>query len=78
MRSVTIELPESLAERIEHLSKKEGVSLSEFLASAANEKVGAIAQMEWLKAEAKLGKREDFEKYLSSIPKAPPLPGDEL
>jgi hypothetical protein len=34
--------------------------------------------MDYLKREAAAGRREDFEKYLASIPAAPPVPGDEL
>jgi len=34
--------------------------------------------MDYLRREAAAGRREDFEKYLSSVPDVPLLPGDEL
>jgi predicted transcriptional regulator len=39
MSTLTIELPESLKKRIEALAAKEGYTVSQFLASAASEKL---------------------------------------
>jgi len=78
MSTVTIQLPESLKKTLEDLAAREGYSVSQFLASAAGEKLAVVMTMDYLRREAAAGRREDFEKYLASVPDAPPQPGDEL
>ena len=78
MSTLTIQLPESLKNTIESLAAKEGYSVSQFMASAAGEKLAVVMTMNYLREEAAAGRREDFDKYLAAVPAAPPLPGDEL
>ncbi len=78
MSTLTIELPDSLKESIEELAAKEGYSVSQFLASAASEKLAVVLTMDYLRREAASGRREDFERYLSAIPDAEPLESDRL
>jgi hypothetical protein len=78
MSTVTVQLPESLKKTIEDLAAREGYSVSQFIASAAGEKLAAVMTMDYLRREAAAGRREDFEKYLAASPDVPPLPGDEL
>ena len=75
MSTLTIQLPESLRKTIEDLAAREGYSVSQFLACAAGEKLAVVMTMEYLRREAALGRREDFEKYLAASPKVPPMPG---
>ncbi len=78
MSELTIQLPESLKRNIEEIAAREGYSVSQFLASAAGEKLAVVMTMDYLRREAAAGRREDFEKYLAASPDVPPLPGDEL
>ena len=78
MSTLTIQLPESLKKTIEKLAAQEGYSVSQFLASAAGEKLAVVLTMDYLRREAAAGRREDFEKYLDAVPDRPPQPGDEL
>ena len=78
MSTLTVQLPESLKQTIEALAEKEGFTTSQFLASAAGEKLAVMLTMDYLRREAAAGRREDFDKYLASVPDVPPLPGDEL
>ena len=78
MSTLTVQLPDSLKKAIEALAAKEGYSVSQFLASAAGEKLAVVLTMDYLRREANAGRREDFEKYLASVPDAPPHPGDTL
>jgi len=73
MSTLTIELPESLKKRIEALAAKEGYSVSQFIASAAGEKLAVVLTMDYLRREAAAGRREDFDKYLAAVPDAPVL-----
>ena len=68
MSTVIIELPDSLRKSIEALAAREGYSLSQFLASAAGEKLAVAMSMDYLQREAAAGRREDFERYLAAIP----------
>ena len=78
MSTLTIQLPESLKKTIEALAAREGYSVSQFLASAAGEKLAVVLTMDYLRREAAAGRGEDFEKYLAAVPDAPPQRGDEL
>jgi hypothetical protein len=68
MSTVTVEIPESLKRSIEALAAQEGYSLSQFLASAAGEKLAVVLTMGYLKREAAAGRRQDFERYLAAVP----------
>jgi predicted transcriptional regulator len=78
MSTLTIELPDSLKESIEELAAKEGYSVSQFLASAAGEKLAAIMTMDYLRREASSGRREGFERYLQAVPNSEPAETDRL
>jgi predicted transcriptional regulator len=78
MSTLTIQLPDSLRKRIEVLAAQEGYSVSQFLASAAGEKLAVVLTMDYLRREADAGRREDFEKYLAAIPDVAPPENDRL
>jgi len=78
MSTLTIQIPESLKKRIEALAAKEGYSVSQFLASAAEEKLAVVLTMDYLRREAEAGRREDFEKYLAAVPDAVPPESDRI
>ena len=52
--------------------------MSQFLVSAAGEKLAAIMTMDYLRREAASGRREDFERYLNAVPDVPPPESDRL
>jgi hypothetical protein len=78
MSTLTIELPESLKKNIEALAAREGYTVSQFLASAAGEKLAVVLTMDYLKREASAGRREDFEKYLAAVPDVAPPENDRI
>jgi len=78
MSTLTFDLPDSVKKNIEELAAREGFSVGQFLASAASEKLAVMVTMDYLRREASAGRREDFERYLDSVPTAPPVAGDEL
>ncbi|MDM8008690.1 MAG: ribbon-helix-helix protein, CopG family [Phycisphaerae bacterium] len=78
MSTLTIQLPESLKKRIEALAAAEGYSVSQFLASAAGEKLAVMLTMDYLRREAAAGRREDFDKYLAAVPDQPPPQTDRI
>jgi hypothetical protein len=78
MSTLTVQLPESLRKSIEALAAKEGYSVSQFLASAAGEKLAVVMTMDYLRREANQGRREDFEKYLAAVPNVTPPDADRI
>lgn len=78
MNSLTIQLPESLKKNIEALAAREGYSVSQFLASAAGEKLAVVMTVDYLRREAQAGRREDFDQYLAAVPDVPPAEHDRL
>jgi len=81
MRTLTVQLPESLRKRVEALAQQEGYAVSQFLASAASEKLAVVLSMDsmdYLRREATAGQREDFDKYLAAVPDASPSEADRL
>jgi hypothetical protein len=78
MSTLTIQLPESLKKNIEALATREGYSVSQFLASAAAEKLAVVLTLDYLRREAAAGRRDDFEKYLAAVPDVPPAENDRL
>ena len=78
MTTVTVQLPESLKKSIETLAAQEGYSVSQFLASAAGEKLAVIQTVDYLRREAEKGRRADFEKYLAAVPDVAPPEDDRL
>ena len=78
MSTLTIQLPESLKKRIEAVAAEEGYSVSQFLASAAGEKLAVVLTMDYLRREADAGNREDFERYLKAVPNVAAPENDRL
>jgi len=78
MSTLTIQLPESLKKRIEQLAAQEGYTVSQFLASAAGEKLAVLSTMDYLRHEAANGRREDFDNYLAAVPSPLPIKTDQL
>ena len=76
MTAIAIRLPNSVHESIKVLARKDGISVNQFIASAAAEKMASVMTLDWLRAEAAQGKRADFLAVLAAAPDVPPVPGD--
>ncbi len=77
MTAITIRLPNSVHQKIKELAARDDVSVNQFIASAASEKMASVMTLDFLKAEATKGKRSDFGHYLSMVPDVPAQLGDE-
>ncbi len=72
MSTLSLRLPNSLHEQIRRLAKAEGISINQFLASAAAEKMTALLTADYLDSRAKRAKREEFLRVLGKVPDVPP------
>jgi len=71
MTALTVRLPNSVHARIRELAARDGVSVNQFIASAASEKMASMLTLDHLRREAALGKRSDFDKFLAAVPDVP-------
>ena len=78
MSTLTVELPDSLKKSIEALAAAEGYSVSQFMASAAGEKLAVVLTKDYLQREANAGRREDYDKYLAAVPNVAPAENDRI
>ena len=78
MTALTVRLPNSIHQKIKELAKREDISVNQFIASAAAEKMASIMTLDYLRLEASKGNRSDFTHYLSMVSDASAEEGDEL
>ena len=78
MSTLTLKIPEGILSAIRLSAEEAGVSVDQFVSSAAGEKLASWRSLDWLRAEAAQGNRADFEKFLRAVPEIKPLPGDEF
>jgi uncharacterized protein (DUF1778 family) len=76
--TLTLRLPKSLHKLIKQQAREDGVSINQFLVTAAAEKVSALLTRDYLQKEAELGKREDFLKVMQAVPQVEPEEYDAL
>ena len=78
MSTLSLRIPESLHKRVIELSKKDKISINQFVSSALAEKIAALDTLNYLEDRAKRGKREKYLKVLAKIPDVEPVAYDEL
>ncbi|TSE24847.1 HicB family protein [Tepidimonas sediminis] len=72
MTALTVRLPTSLHQRIRELAARDGISVNQFIASAAAEKLASVLTLEYLRREASGATRTAFERYLQAVPDVEP------
>ena len=78
MSTLSLRIPESLHKSIKELAKKEGISINQFLATAAAEKMSALKTVEFLENEAAKGNRNEFLALLEKVPDVESEPYDRI
>lgn len=78
MSAITIRLPESLHRKLKEVAKRDGISLNQFISSAASEKLSAVLTLEYLKERADRSSEKAFREILGSVRDRPPLESDQL
>jgi len=57
--------------KIRELAARDEISVNQFIASAAAEKLASMLTLNYLRQEAAQGRRQDFERYLNAVPDVP-------
>lgn len=78
MSTLSVRLPDSLHKQIRRLAKQEGMSINQFISTAAAEKMAALMTLDYLEERAKRGSREKFEAALATLPDVEPESYDRL
>ncbi len=76
MNALRVELPEGLRAEVADLVARRGISESAWVEEAVREKLAADSELEYLAERAARGNRDAFERVLSKVPTADPLPDD--
>jgi len=71
MTALTVRLPNSLHAKIRELAARDEISVNQFIASAAGEKLASLLTADYLREEAAQGRRADFDRYLHAVPDVP-------
>jgi uncharacterized protein (DUF1778 family) len=78
MSTISLRLPDSLHEQIRKLASADGISINQFISTAAAEKLAALMTVDYLEQRAKRGTREKFEAALERLPDIEPAEEDKL
>jgi hypothetical protein len=78
MSTLTVQLPDSLLKTIRRLAEAEGLSVDQFVSSAAGEKLAAWQTLDYLRHEVAAGQRGDFLKFLDGAGDEPPRETDRV
>ena len=78
MSTLSLRLPNSLHEQIRQMAKREGISINQFIASAAAEKMAALLTEEYIEVRAKRASSRKFQNVLKKIPDVEPEDYDRL
>jgi predicted transcriptional regulator len=79
MSKLTIRLPDSVHGKLREFAEADGTSVEQLVAAAAGEKLAAMLEgSKYLRREAALGSRADFERVLAKVPDVPAEPRDAL
>ena len=67
MTALTVRLPNSVHQKIKELAERDNISVNQFIASAAAEKMASVLTLDHLKSEAAKGNRGDFDVLLGLV-----------
>ncbi len=78
MSTLSLRLPNSLHEQIRQIARREGISINQFIASAAAEKMAALLTEQYIEKRAKRASRKKFQAVLNKVPNIPPENHDRM
>ncbi len=78
MSAISLRLPDSLHNRVRVLSKRDHVSINQFVATAVAEKISALETEDYLGKRAKRASRKKFEAALNHVPDIEPDECDQF
>lgn len=77
MATLSIRIPESLHNGVKEFSKKDQISINQFIASAITEKIAAFETQDYLISRARQGEEVDINELLDKAPDIKPISYEE-
>lgn len=78
MNALTINIPDSLYNKLKELTQKDRVSLEDFAVSAVAEKLASFLTVDYIEHRAKRANIDRFHEILAKIPSIEPDEEDRL
>ncbi len=78
MSTLSLRFADSLHHTVRQLSKKDNISINQFVATAVAEKIAALMTVDYLEDRAKKGSRKKFLNALSRVRNVPPSEEDAM
>jgi predicted DNA-binding protein len=78
MSSRSLRLPDSLHNRVRVLSKKDRISINQFVATAVAKKIAALETEDYIAERAQRASREKYDAALDQVPDGEPDDLDRL
>jgi len=78
MSTVKIDLPEAVFEAARRLAEEDKIPFEAFVALAVKDRIAALEECALLRQRAEKGRQVNIRELLAKVPKAPPMPGDEI
>ena len=78
MSVLSIRIPESIHIKVKEISKKEKISINQFIASALSEKLSAFMTEDYIQRRAERASKEKFNAALKQVPNTPPDATDKI
>ena len=77
-KTYSLRLPRSLKRAVEELSREEGTSINQFVATAVAEKVSAMRTAEFFADRRRRADYEAFDRIMARTDGEPPIDGDVI
>jgi hypothetical protein len=78
MSTLSLRIAESIHNKLREISKKESISINQFISSAISEKLSAFMTEDYIKRRAEKGSKDNFIKALDLVSDSEPEEYDKL
>lgn len=78
MKALELKMPDEVHQKLSTLAAHEHQPVAAFALRKLEELIGAVEQFSELERSAQRGDRAKFDAAMKRVPKARPMPGDEL
>ena len=72
MSTLSLRIPDSIHKQVKSLSKKDHISINQFISSALSEKLSAYMTEEYIAKRAKRASKSKFKAAMSKVPDKDP------
>jgi len=78
MTTLSLRLPSSLHRQIAEMAKRDGITIDQFVSTAAAEKLAALLTVDYLEQRARRAGRDKSQAVLAKVPDVEPEEHDKL